>query len=52
MWTFGICYSNHEYLESIIYSIKNQKNLNKFEIILIGPTNKNVSELLKNIKKI
>lgn len=53
MWTFGICYSSNQYLHQIISSIKNQNTLDndQFEIILIGPSDINVTELYKKYKK-
>jgi hypothetical protein len=55
MWTFGICYNKTTYINRIIKSICNQKDLShdKFEIILIGPSEGNVKQFENsNIKNI
>ena len=53
MWTFGICLGNNStFLDSLIVSIKRQQELNKdiFEIIVIGPINLEISNIIEKHK--
>jgi len=51
-WSFAITYLSGELLSKVIASIKHQKNIQEYEIIVIGPNNDNLHAVKTDVKNI